>query len=167
MNDAQEILKHEKFDATKKTVLYIHGYLENPEVESIHVIVDAYLTRDDCNIIILDWGLLADGNYMLDAVVNAKQLGPVIAKVLIGMFDNGLDINRFHLVGHSLGGQVSGIVGREIFKRSEKTKKLKRFVFAFYIISYNNNLFGDYPQEIHMYRIRTNIFLMKKPLRSL
>lgn len=77
---------------------------------------------------ILDYGELADGNYMLDAVVNAKQLGPVIAKILIGMFDNGLDINTFHLVGHSLGGQVSGIIGREIYKRSGKTKKLRRLV---------------------------------------
>lgn len=128
LNEAQAILKHEKFQASKKTVLYIHGYLENSEVESIHVIVDAYLSRDDYNIVILDWGELADGNYMLDAVVNAKQLGPVIAKVLIGLFDNGLDINTFHLIGHSLGGQVSGIIGREIYKRSGKTKKLKRYV---------------------------------------
>lgn len=128
LNSAQDLLKHESFDANKKTVLYIHGYLENAEVESVHVLVDAYLSRSDYNFVILDWGELADGNYMLDAVVNAKQLGPVLAKLLIGMFDNGLDINKFHLVGHSLGGQVSGIVGREIYKRSQKTKKLKRFV---------------------------------------
>lgn len=52
----------------------MHGYFENPSVESVRVIVDAYLERNDCNLIILDWGDLADGNYAFDAVVNLKQV---------------------------------------------------------------------------------------------
>lgn len=124
------MLEDSHFDKSKKTVLYLHGYIENPDVESIHVIVDAYLQRTDTNIIILDWGELADGNYAFDALVNAKQLGPVLAKHLLAMFENGLDINKFHLVGHSLGGQMSGIVGREIYARSKKTKQLKRYDFV-------------------------------------
>lgn len=55
-------------------MLYIHGYLENPDVESVHVIVDSYLEKGNINLIILDWGELADGNYTFDAVVNAKQV---------------------------------------------------------------------------------------------
>lgn len=43
-------------------------------MESVRVIVTAYLKRNDINIIIFDWGKLADGNYMFDAVVNAKQV---------------------------------------------------------------------------------------------
>lgn len=126
LDDGINLIKHEKFDKSKKTVLYIHGYLENLKVESTKVIVEAYLQRNDVNLIFLNWGELAEGNYMLDAVVNAKQLGSVLAKKLIEMFDNGLDINKFHLVGHSLGGQMSGIVGREVYRRSKKTKRLRR-----------------------------------------
>ncbi|XP_061386543.1 lipase member H-A-like [Musca vetustissima] len=126
LEDFQSILNDEKFDKNKNTVLYLHGYLENVDVESIHVIVDAYMKRTDTNLIVLDWGELADGNYAFDAVVNAKQLGPVLAKMLLQQFENGLDIEKFHIVGHSLGGQMAGIVGREIYARSKKTKKIKR-----------------------------------------
>lgn len=68
------MLEHSNFDKSKNTVLYIHGYLEDPDVESIHVIVDAYLLRTDVNLIVLDWGELADGNYALDALPNSKQV---------------------------------------------------------------------------------------------
>lgn len=97
MDQAVDILKHPRFDLTRETALYIHGYIETPEVESIHVIVDAYQKNGEQNIIILDWGELADGNYLLDAVQNAKQLGPKIASVLIDLFNNGLQRDLFHL----------------------------------------------------------------------
>lgn len=64
-----------KFDHKKKTALYIHGYVEDPSHQSIHVIVDAYLQRDDYNILVLDWSDLADGNFFVDAVPNIKQVG--------------------------------------------------------------------------------------------
>lgn len=66
-----EIFQHAKYDQNRKTVLYLHGYLEAPTNESIHLIVDSYLQRNDHNIIILDWSLLVDGNYLLSAVPNA------------------------------------------------------------------------------------------------
>lgn len=74
LNQARDIMKHPQFDLTRKTVLYLHGYIETPEVESIHVIVDAYIKRADHNTLILDWGKLADGNYLLDAVQNIKEV---------------------------------------------------------------------------------------------
>ncbi|XP_055921925.1 lipase member H-A-like [Eupeodes corollae] len=157
LDDGISLLKHEKFDKTKKTVLYVHGYLENLTVESIKVIVEAYLQRKDVNLIVLDWGELADGNYMLDAVVNAKQLGPVLAKKLIDMFDQGLDISSFHLIGHSLGGQMSGIVGREVYRRSKKTKRLRRITaldpafppFYTCITAHLNKKDADFVDVIH------------------
>lgn len=46
--------------------------MEGPLQESVNVIVNAYLKRNDHNILVLDWSSLADGNYLLDAVPNAK-----------------------------------------------------------------------------------------------
>lgn len=74
IDDLGSIIEDLKFNKANETVLYVHGYLENPDVESVHVIVDAYLEKGNINLIILDWGELADGNYALDAVVNAKQV---------------------------------------------------------------------------------------------
>lgn len=74
LDQSQDILKHPNFDLNRKTVLYLHGYIETQQVESIHVIVDAYLKRGDHNTLVLDWGQLADGNYLLDAVQNIKEV---------------------------------------------------------------------------------------------
>lgn len=65
---------HPSFDKEKATVLYIHGYIEAPSDESVTVIVQSYLKRNDHNILVLDWSDLADGNYLVDAVPNAKQV---------------------------------------------------------------------------------------------
>ncbi|XP_034669537.1 inactive pancreatic lipase-related protein 1 [Drosophila subobscura] len=126
LKDHKSLLEDENLDLGKNTVLYLHGYLEDPDVESINVIAEAYLERKDTNLIVLDWGELADGNYIFDAMVNAKQLAPELAKVLLEMFDHGLDIEKFHIVGHSMGGQLAGNIGREIFKRTKGVRKIKR-----------------------------------------
>lgn len=52
----------------------MHGFMETMEVESIHVIADAYLERKDHNILILDWGELADGSYLFDALPNSIKV---------------------------------------------------------------------------------------------
>lgn len=65
---------NDHFDILKKTVLYIHGYLEGPDHESVNTIVDAYLERNDHNVLVLNWSQLANGNYFIDAVPNAKQV---------------------------------------------------------------------------------------------
>lgn len=74
LDESRNILEHTDFDNEKKTVLYIHGYVEAPSHESIHVIVDAYLKRGDHNILLLDWSELADGNFFVDAVPNIKEV---------------------------------------------------------------------------------------------
>lgn len=74
LDESRAILSHNDFDKLKKTVLYVHGYVEGPTHQSVHVIVDAYIKRGDHNILVLDWSELADGNYLIDAVPNIKQV---------------------------------------------------------------------------------------------
>ncbi|XP_052865814.1 phospholipase A1 VesT1.02 isoform X1 [Anopheles cruzii] len=126
LDKAEDIVQHSRFDKGKKTVMYFHGYIESPEVESVHVIADAYLKRGDQNIIILDWASLADGNYLLEAVPNCKKLGSYLGAVVLRMAAAGLDVNKLHLVGHSLGGQLAGYIGRTVITQSDKKLKLDR-----------------------------------------
>lgn len=65
---------NEHFDMQRKTMLYIHGFADESKHESVRAIVDAYLQRDDYNILVLDWADLAGANYLIDAVPNAKQV---------------------------------------------------------------------------------------------
>lgn len=148
LDQANEILQHSEYKSNLRTALYIHGYIEGHGVESVHVIIDAYQQRATHNLIVLDWGNLADGNYFLDALQNMKQvnfiffylsfkyiynkffvlqLGPKMAEVLIDMVHNGLDLEKFHLVGHSMGGQLSGLIGRKIIEKTNGACKLPRF----------------------------------------
>ncbi|XP_062547945.1 endothelial lipase isoform X1 [Armigeres subalbatus] len=126
LSRAEDIIQHPRFDRTKKTVMYFHGYIESPEVESVHVIVDAYQKRNDHNVIILDWTQLVDGNYLLEAVPNCKKFGYKLGSIILAMINSGLDVDKLHLVGHSLGGQLAGFAGRTVISLSDKKIKLKR-----------------------------------------
>uniref|UniRef100_A0A1L8DJ03 Putative vitellogenin n=1 Tax=Nyssomyia neivai TaxID=330878 RepID=A0A1L8DJ03_9DIPT len=126
LNDTASVLKHPKFDTNKPTVLYIHGYLETMDVESIQVIADAYLARNDHNILILDWAELADGNYLIDAFPNLKPLAHALAREILKMAMDGMRLDKFHVVGHSMGSQLGGYIGREVMRQSDKGAKLKR-----------------------------------------
>lgn len=89
----------------------------------------AYLTNKynkDHNVIIVDWGKLA-GPLLVDYSNVASKLkitGNRIAEFLLQLHDGiNLNLNKVHLVGHSLGAHVSGWVGATI---RDKGKKLER-----------------------------------------
>lgn len=55
-------------------------------------------------------------------------MGKSLADVLVTSFDNdnGLNIDKFHIVSHSLGAQMAGEIGRAVLKKSNKTHKIRR-----------------------------------------
>ncbi|CAD7079402.1 unnamed protein product [Hermetia illucens] len=116
--DAVKILKDRNFDNQKKTVIYIHGFLEGLFAESVKAVVKTYIDRKDHNVIILDWHTQASPEYFLNAVQNVYKVGADLGTVLVDMIKGGLSLERLHIVGHSLGGQMSGVVGRTVQKVS-------------------------------------------------
>lgn len=46
-------------------------------------------------------------------VSSAQGVGTVLAEAVNEMVDQGLPINSIHLVGHSMGAQVAGFLGRQ------------------------------------------------------
>lgn len=59
---------------------------------------------------------------------NVKQLGHKLGSVILAMINSGLDVDKLHLVGHSLGGQLAGFAGRTVISLSDKKIKLKRYI---------------------------------------
>lgn len=49
-----------------------------------------------------------------------------MSEVILDWVDEGLDVNRFHLIGHGLGGQMGGLIGRCAFRKCEGEIKLTR-----------------------------------------
>lgn len=54
------------------------------------------------------------------------QLGPKMAEVILDWFDEGLNVDTFHLVGHSLGGQMCGVIGRSVYKKTRRETQVLR-----------------------------------------
>ncbi|KAL6436730.1 hypothetical protein ACFW04_004868 [Cataglyphis niger] len=98
---------------SKPTMLYIHGYTEHLEKESVQTIVQAYLKRNDHNIIAVDYGKLVSNSY-LNAVRNVPNVAAALTVTLDNMIVSGLDSEKLHIVSHSLGSQVAGYIGRSV-----------------------------------------------------
>ncbi|GFX84403.1 pancreatic triacylglycerol lipase [Trichonephila clavipes] len=82
--------------------------------------IDAQLMKDELlkeapyNVIIVDWSDW-NGFPYTQAVANARVVGAHVAKLIRHLMENkGAIPQSFHLIGHSLGGQVSGWAGERI-----------------------------------------------------
>ncbi|XP_012533657.1 lipase member H-A [Monomorium pharaonis] len=98
---------------SKPTVMYIHGFTEHLEKESVRTIVQAYLKRSDHNIIGVDYRKLANESY-LKVARNAPRVANVLVTFLDKMVKSNFDTEKLHIVGHSMGSQIAGYVGRKV-----------------------------------------------------
>ena len=70
--------------------------------------------QGDFNVIVTDWGHGALTDYQ-HAAANTHVVGAEIAQLLTHLHDNyGLRYTDVHLIGHSLGAQISGHVGHRV-----------------------------------------------------
>lgn len=49
-----------------------------------------------------------------------------MATIVLNSFRKGLEVNKFHVVGHSLGAQLAGYMGRKIIEKSNHVIQLQR-----------------------------------------
>ncbi|KAL0870630.1 hypothetical protein ABMA27_005590 [Loxostege sticticalis] len=113
MNNANSI-RNSNYNANLPTVVIAHGWLGSQNTDINPTIRNAYLTRSDVNVIVLDWRRLALSDY-----ATAARGVPAVGRGL-GQFINflintaGGNLNNFHLVGFSLGAHLVGNAGREL-----------------------------------------------------
>ncbi|XP_078046325.1 pancreatic triacylglycerol lipase-like [Augochlora pura] len=103
-------LLNNELNSEKWTMFYIHGFSESVESESVKTVTNAYLTSTDINVVAIDYRQIAAENYLV-AVGFVGAVAQVIGGALSKLEGNGLNKNKIHIVGHSLGGQVTGQVG--------------------------------------------------------
>lgn len=121
LSDAADIVKNPHFDKPK-THIYLHGFGESQDSESIHVIVDAYLKRKDINLITVDWAKAAGANYFDAAFHNIEVLAPVLADAILNLYKAGIDRKNLEVVAHSLGAQLAGMTGRQVILKTTGRK---------------------------------------------
>ncbi|XP_023954017.1 pancreatic lipase-related protein 2-like isoform X2 [Bicyclus anynana] len=105
------LLSDPVFDLQKRTMVYIHGYVEKASDSSVARVVKAYLAHGGFNILVLDWANLAFGDY-ISALLNVKPVGNEAGKGLLKLLKQGLNIEGLHIVGHSMGAHVGAVIAR-------------------------------------------------------
>lgn len=63
LNELPQLIADARFKADLPTMIYIHGFRENQNVESVKTIYDAYRSTDAYNIVMIDWSFGAAGDY--------------------------------------------------------------------------------------------------------
>ncbi|XP_055842957.1 uncharacterized protein LOC129909839 [Episyrphus balteatus] len=116
LNDLASILKHPKF-VHKNTSCYLHGYNNTQDDYSVHLLVDSYLKGNDFNFLTVDFAALVNGSYT-SAQENILKLVPRLSNSFLDLIKAGLDVNSISLVGHSLGGVAVGLIGRDIYQKT-------------------------------------------------
>jgi pimeloyl-ACP methyl ester carboxylesterase len=126
IHSTSTLLNHTNYKRNQPTIVYAHGYTASYATEDSQAIANAYSQRRDHNILLLDWSVYSSGRYLLQAVPNAYRFGEFLGRTLLKMSAEGFNLNNFHLIGQSLGGQMIGIAGRSVIRNSIGTQKLTR-----------------------------------------
>jgi len=125
LEDFTALINDLHFNHNLPTVIYTHGFKETKDSESVQAVKDAYLHRGGYNFIVLDWSAYSSGLYFATVVPNLKKTGKAASVNLKKFLDFGYPVQMVHLIGHSLGGQLVGLIGRSL-----KTDSLNRYEVA-------------------------------------
>ncbi|XP_046743818.1 pancreatic triacylglycerol lipase-like [Diprion similis] len=99
------------FDNSKPTAFYVSGWTESPESSSVRAVVSEYLKRGDHNVLLADYRYIAAKPYPF-AAMSVPGVGYTVAQAFNELVKNGLNSSLLHVVGHSLGAQISGNFGK-------------------------------------------------------
>lgn len=96
---------------------------------------------------------MASGPY-LTAASNVKPVGNCVAKMLITLFAAGMKVADLHIFGHSLGGQMGGVIGKGVKTISNNAISLPRVTGLYpagplFVISEISALIADFVDIIH------------------
>ncbi|KAL1464551.1 hypothetical protein WDU94_004184, partial [Cyamophila willieti] len=128
-------LRNSHMNRDLTTVFYIHGFTEQATGESGTGIKDAYLRRDDFNIILVDWSSLSAFPWYTNAASNTKIVGHFIANFIRFLVSKGYPLERMHVIGFSLGAEIAGFAGKAL-----DIGKLPRITGRFSCLSVSLNL---------------------------
>lgn len=107
----QSSINKSKFRANKTTVFIIHGWINNRTSTVNTVLTRAFLQDSDINVIVVDWGTIAQESY-LTAVAAVPAVGRHLGNFIKWLTTLGVTYDKVHVVGHSLGAHVAGNAGR-------------------------------------------------------
>lgn len=114
VNDTESV-KKSNFNSNNPTRVIVHGW-QNSRTSPVNIVIrDAYLKKDNFNVIVVDWSEGASSINYAKSRNSIKYVGYKVAKFIEFMKINaGLSIEQLHLVGHSLGAHICGMAGKYV-----------------------------------------------------
>ncbi|XP_032515140.2 phospholipase A1 VesT1.02-like [Danaus plexippus] len=117
------------YDESRHTVIYTFGFQGKANGQSVKTIVETYLRIGNINIILFNWekeattplGAISYGTIVAKTV---NKLGTKLGDVLVSLVSAGLDINKVHLIGFSLGAQLFGYTGRQVIRNNFQIQRI-------------------------------------------
>lgn len=116
-NNSEDIINSDYFDDSLPVKMIIHGYInsegenEARDDESWMIpLKDAMLKHADMNVILVFWR----NRFPYErSTINTRVIGPMVAiQIQALMAHTNITLDRFHLIGHSLGAHISGYAGK-------------------------------------------------------
>jgi pancreatic lipase-related protein 1 len=99
------------YSGGRRTVFIAHGYQSSGSSSWLPSMKNAFLDREDINVVIVDWQGGADIVNYNQAASNTRTTGAYTALVVNNLVSNGGASSRMWCVGHSLGSHVCGHTG--------------------------------------------------------
>lgn len=115
LKPTEDSFRNSSLDSSIETKILIHGYTVKLLEDDIRFkMKDELLENSRCNVIIVNWTTNSQSPYP-QAVANARAVGAQVAKLIkYHVETRHMNIKSVHIIGHSLGGQMSGWIGERV-----------------------------------------------------
>lgn len=115
---AEDIPKSEFVNWNKELAIFIHGFIDDPSLFAFSSINDAFL-KEGKTILALDCSPYIRWLY-LRSTTYVRFIGEKLGAVLAKMVQHGIKPEEIHLIGHSLGAQISAFAGKTFHELTNK-----------------------------------------------
>ncbi|XP_053686690.1 lipase member I-like [Sabethes cyaneus] len=109
LNDSEIMMK---IDVNKPMTFVIHGWLDNATRLWVQFTVQDIMKYSDTNVCTVNWSRLARYNYYQVAVNHTLLVSEFLTKFVEFLVTTGIPLDKITMVGHSMGAQICGQVGR-------------------------------------------------------
>uniref|UniRef100_A0A1I8N5B5 Uncharacterized protein n=1 Tax=Musca domestica TaxID=7370 RepID=A0A1I8N5B5_MUSDO len=114
LSEAQKLLEYPEFDAKKRVVIFITGWMSNIHADYIEDMARAFNCRGNYNFLALNASNFIQTLYTWSAF-NTDAVGIFVGKG-IAKLSKKIPAKKIHLIGHSLGAHIAGRAGRQFQK---------------------------------------------------
>ncbi|XP_072939207.1 phospholipase A1-like [Epargyreus clarus] len=105
---------------TRKNVLIIHGFNGTATKTPMTFLRDAYISRKDYNVFMVDWSILTRFPCYLSSLSNMRLAAQCTAQLYSHITQAGALAKMITCVGHSLGAHICGMLSKHLTEKQYK-----------------------------------------------